>query len=575
MTAQRGDGEGARPVSRRRWWPFFALPLPALAALAFGKRFGIDEFLYLHWGAEAAQGRFAGVDYFAAHFPLLQFVLAPLFLPGGGSCSAPMLAARALMLALFVAAAASASGFVTRPGARAPAVLLLLLTHALAVPAVEIRPDILALALFAGGALLYLRTDGAPPAVGAGLLLGFAVLASEKVLILGLAFAATLLVGLRADRRAGAPAPALRRAACCAAAFSALVGLALVALWRADGLHQARLWLEFSRLHEALYPAESYARLARAASLLLLAPHFALAPLGAWVILRRLRQARPAAAGAAARDRTCDLFVLAAGIAALLVVVLQRAPYSYSWMPFFLFGGIWVLEGVVFLGPGIRDRLPRLTGRSARALVAAVVLLFVGGELALAFALLAHETNRPQLAGVERICRLTAPDDCVYDNSAIAFARRHADDFFVQTDAVMRFTLRRELATRIPLAIRERSCAVYVRDARAADLPRRLTGFLRAHYLPVGDDIYIWGSRFPAGRGTVRFDAVAAGQYYFWPESATLASGAATVALPRGESALEVVAPEAFYLLWLPRDGERLAPVPEGIGSAAGPFSLR
>ncbi len=572
--ARRGAAPGGSGFPGWFWLASLGPVLAVLGVLALEKPFAVDEFLYLHWGAMAARGSFAGVDYFASHFPLLQLVLAPLFRLFADSCVEPMFAARGVALATFLITVSCASRLLARRELRAPGAVLLLSLYALVQSAVEVRPDLLSLALFTGGAVLYLGRDGRLAAMGAGALFGLSILASEKALVHGLAFAACLAFALwRSDGRA-ARAAEWRRIVCAASAVLAVLAVGLVALWRGDRFQQARLWLEFLREHESAYPAESHSRLRRAGRLLLDAPLYVLAPLGAGLLWRRVRASL--GARGALREARRDLFVLAAGCAGLLSVGLQRAPYRYSWLPFLLFGGLWVVEALAWLATWVRSRLPRLSERHWRRLVELGVLLVVGLQLGRSMLLLGRGVNAGQLAGVARICRLTAPDDCVYDNSAIAFARPHADDYFVWTDAWMRFEKRQELAQRIPRSIRARGCAVYVRDVRAGELPRSLKEFLGTHYLPVGGDLFLWGARYPAGDGTVRFEAVAPGEYSLWPASARLASGERRIRLPAGEHELAVSAPEEFAILWLPRDGEPLAPLASADDPAAGgPFSVR
>lgn len=553
---------------RGRVWSLILLPaLVLLLALARYKAFAIDEFLFLHWGAEAAQRRYAGADYFAIHFALVQFVLAPLFRFLDPSSAAPLLAARAIAFLEFLSAIAAALSLVAGRRRRLLGATLLLTTNVLLLSAVEVRPDLLSLSLLCGGAALFLRTTGKLPAFATGLLLGGAILSSEKALLHGLAFAATLAFGLWRARRMGRAKPELRRVLLAAAAVVAVLGVAAGLLYAADGLHQFGVWLEMARLHETAYPTARFAGLKELGQALAGAPFLLLAPIGAWHLARRARREN------GGRQALCDAFVVAAALAGLLSVLLQRAPYSYSSMPLLLFGTLLAVEALALLYGALRRRLP--AGARGRAAVVAggLLALFLLGEFRRTVREISGPEQTRQLAALETLFRLTAPVDCVYDNSAFAYSRRHVDDFFLITDAMMRMALRRELAERIPAAIRERRCTVFKDDFRTHQLPRSLQKFLASHYIRIAPDVFLWGQSYAAGSARVRFEAIAEGEHYLWPESARFSTGGRTVTLPRGESTLEVVAPVGFSILWLPRDGRAYPPLAEATGE--GFFSSR
>jgi len=430
---------------------------------------------------------------------------------------------------------------------------------------VEVRPDLLSLSLFCCGCVLYLRTRTSAAAVGAGLLLGCAILSSEKALLHGVAFALTLAFSMRRASRQGRMVAEFRRAVLCAGAMAAVLGATVVALWRADGLHQLRLWLEFAHLHETAYPAEKLAGLKQISRLLVAAPLLVLAPFGAFHLLRRALRTQ---------DRLQaqrDCFVALAGIIGIVAVVVQKAPYQYSCMLFLLFGTLWTVEALDVLALAARKSFSRVAAWRYQTWGAVVMLVFLLGELHKTFDDLTRRENTPQLAALETLFRITTAADCVYDNSAIAFSRRHADDFFVTTDATMRMANRKALSQRIPAAIRERECAVFVNDGRSRDLSRSLGAFLRSHYVPIAHDLLIWGREFPAGSTSVLFDAIQAGDYYIWPESARFRAGKSVLALPKGESTIDVVAPASFFILWLPRDQRLYPPIRNPAGH--GPFS--
>lgn len=553
---------------RGRAWSLLLLPaLALLLALARYKAFAIDEFLHLHWGAEAAQGRFAGSDYFASHFALLQFVLAPLFRILDPSSAGPLLAARAIALGLFLCAIAAALALVAGRRRRLLGATLLLSTNVLLLSAVEVRPDLLSLSLFCGGAALFLRTTGKLPALAAGLLLGGAILSSEKALLHGLAFAATLAFGLRRARRMGGAKPELRRVLLAAAAVVAVLGVAAGLLYAADGLHQFRVWLEFARLHETAYPTARFAGVKELGRVLASAPFLLLAPIGAWRLARRARRET------GGRQALCDAFVVAAALAGLLSVLVQRAPYSYSSMPLLLFGTLLAVEALALLYAALRRRLPPAARRRGAVLAGGLLALFLLGEFRRTGQEISSPEQTRQLAALATLFRLTAPADCVYDNSAFAYSRRHVDDFFLMTDATMRMALRQELAERIPAAIRERQCTVFKDDFRTHQIPRSLQKFLASHYIRIAPDVFLWGQSYAAGSARVRFEAIAQGEHYLWPESARFSTGGRTVTLPRGESTLEVVAPGGFSILWRPRDGRAYPPLAEAPGD--GFFSSR
>ena len=108
-----------------------------------------------------------------------------------------------------------------------------------------------------------------------------------------------------------------------------------------------------------------------------------------------------------------------------------------------------------------------------------------------------------------------------------------------------------------------------MRDSRFKGLPNSLKRFIETHFQPYNGDIRLWGSRFQNIKKS-NFTAVTTAKYFVEP-AAVASSGELLIdgevvgdsfELTRGEHTVEYRGtPRDFYILWMPRDGNRWSPV--------------
>ena len=557
----------AKPIAGVLLSIAFLLPV----RVAFAKSFAMDEFLYAHWGWMTSQGQHAGVDFFVTHFPLIACLTSLPFRIVGSDPTA-ILYDRLLMAPIFALACAAALAINSRisfaAGIFAP--MLLCLNAVLVGSIMEIRPDSLAIALFLAASALLLWTGKMrmPLSFLGGILLVLSVLSSEKALVYSPAILVASLVEFRgapAEERAGV-ARRLCAAGCGAAAAILAV---LLYLFHGNAFHfWAGEWWSYARLHESSYPSPHWLGLRMLATLVVKEPILTL--LAAWAAIRM--------AGKAARDRGRSLWFnpvpafllafLATGSASLLM---QRAPFLYSQIPAAAALSMLAAAGLALI---CEDAAALRKGR-ARTLsisgIAAALLLSVATNV-WAELKIASRGNSAQMQTLRTLARISAPSDCVYDNSGGAVARPHADDRYYQTDQVTRIAQAELLQERIPVAIRSRGCALMLEDIRTAGLPIPLQRFLAESYYPYMDDISVWGKRFASQDNlgsSESFFAVAAGTYFVWP---TEAAGEMEIAvdgaqptskaffLAKGDHAVQFRGKGSFYILWLPRNTQPFEP---------------
>ncbi|WP_224244514.1 hypothetical protein [Hyalangium gracile] len=531
------------------------------ARLALYKSFSIDEFQYAHAAWLVARGEVPYRDFFEVHLPLVYQALAPVFWLLGDS-PLHILALRVGMLLPLVGTCVAAASLNRRHGLLAMllAPALLLATPPFVTLATEIRPDPLAFALFLGAlALVSARPASSARAFGAGALLVAAVWGSQKVLfhggIIGLALAVDLVA-----RRGREPAllPAPRAFLAGAGAVLALIAayLTVTRSWAA-WWHWCFVW---ASEHQRHYPGFSW----RSYFEPVWKEHpwlFTLAGLGLAATVRRL--------GSAGRRMLSepDLLLLLALPATFGSYALQRAPFPYSLLPFLGVVAILAARGAAAVLGALEARAWKVAGASA-------LLLLLGGQLWRLEERLAASRNERQRDVLARVATLTAPGDVAYDNSGGYVSRPHAY-FYFYTDAYLRGAIADTLAREVPEALVASGCVLRVDDLRTEGLPASLRRFLTEHYQPLDGDVFLWGQRYEApapGALEAKFLAVRDDRYFIEPASA-LEQGALFIderritepvfTLSKGEHAVRYEgSARAFYLLWLPRDGQRWAPRP-------------
>jgi hypothetical protein len=391
----------------------------AAGILSIRRELQVDEIEHVKAAYNLDQGKRLYADFWQGHHPGIYLLLRPLIEPENPRASYAR--ARALMLAVFCVSLALAglcawwlSG---RPAAGALAAGLLSLHSTFVERGLEIRPDGLLAALGLGALALELRVaDRLRRACGQALLLSLAFLCTNKAALPCAAFGCLWLLGAWRERRAWlllAPA----------AVFAAPLMAALVWL-AANGSLEA--FLRYNVLNQF----EVVARVAGADT-----------SFGPWRFLRQ-EGARNLLFSAAA------LFGLGMGT---LRSLRARDPRlgAATWIAAIAFGSLWVLPHpfpyqhvavLPFLAVLAAAVCAHVAGalriRSPLALGAAVVLLLAGAAFT-STPRLARQMRRShaaQIAQVERISRITAPDEPVFDLVGLYF-RPDAYPIYLMTGA--------------------------------------------------------------------------------------------------------------------------------------------
>jgi hypothetical protein len=499
--------------------------LLSILAIAFGllalrilqhKAFTIDEFQYAHSAWLVAHGQIPYRDFFNDRFPLLYQALGSL--PSlKNARPEDIIFLRWAMLPILIAIVGF-HAFLNRGRGALLGVVLLLSTSTFTTRAIEIRPDALAFALFivAIALLSSERLDPRLAAFLAGCLVAASLWASLKAVIYGSVFL------LLFKRRKILPL--------FVGGVGAIAALIAAYLFLSHSMADWFNWsVKWAFVHEAQYPA--FPRYTTA--LPFLRDYWWIVAFGfiGWVKDLRSRE---------------TLLVLALPLT-LLSFAIQRAPFEYSLIPF-----IGILT--MFAARGVLMTLERW--RIATIIVCAFGLSFAAFRSWQASAPIADL----QLRTLRRLGTVTSPTDAVYDNSGSYFARPSAWYFFY-TDEVLRRRLGNSMTTAVEAALLHSQAPAVMMDLRFNGLPPQLQAFILEHYQPYCGDVRLWGMRFgPGAEG--RFWAIQGGSYFVYPSAPLIIDGnqIATPVFHLDAGAHQVMAPSAFSILWLPRDGKTYVP---------------
>ncbi len=418
--------------------------------MALGLRFSMDEFTYAHASWLIAQGHLPYRDFALLHPPLVEILIAPLFLLMERSVSV-LLVGRVIFAAVFFG---SVLLFHRWSGNRSGMMFLLAIAFGV-FPTwmTELRPDSLALFL---SLLAIWAVDKERILLGA-VLLGLAAFTSEKVAIYGLALPIGMVWHERDLRNAFRFSVFAFIVACiCYALTAAAVGIGpLFEFWLGWEIRHEREYLYRGAWSQLAPEADAWGLY----SLLALAGIVACFRKGMSLVERML------------------LCLLVLGFASYAI---QRGPYAYSLLPF-------VAPLVYFAA---KSAEPFLQERSTRILGAFIIVAL----LILAFRPIAnHESNREQIVMLNNMERLVPPGVCVYDNTGTAVNRPHARFFFF-TDALMRKLQWNELEVQAPKDIVKKGCTAMIIDRRFFELPPALQTWLR-NYFPHCDGDLCLNSR--------------------------------------------------------------------------------
>ena len=536
------------------WFGFQAVQLARL------KYFTIDEFQYSHAAWLVANGQMPYRDFFEVHFPLVYQVLSPVFLIAGDDPAA-VVGLRLGMLP-FVAMAAGAVAFLNwRQGklAALAAPVLLLALPSFVTLATEVRPDAVAAALFLGS-LAVLRIERLGDRMAAalsGLLLVASMWGTQKATFYGAIFGVAFLADLINLRR-GEGRLILRNPV--AFLSGGVAGVAVIAMYLTATGSWAAWWhwcFAWAVEHQRNYPGFSFRKYFDPVFL----DSIWLFVLAAWGLVQSIR-AMAMRGSDALRDP--DTLLIGALVSTFASIVLQRAPYPYSFLAFLGIVAVFAARQAAELLTTIMR--PPIRVALGVALLAALTMQGVK------IAAFVGTSNQAQLDVLSRIGRLTAPTDAAYDNSGGYVARPHAY-FYFYTDSFLRESIADTLEREVPQGILDRGAVLHLRDIRFDSLPESLRKFLDRHFQPVDGDISLWGEHYavpPAGVVETTFLASRDDRYFISPASA-LMSGTLTIdgqpirepvfELKRGDHRITYQgAPGEIDILWLPRDGKTWQP---------------
>lgn len=574
--------------------------------LAWRAELQLDEFQYAHGGWLIGRGGTIYVDFFEHHFPLLHQLLGVVwrFLADDPT---HILTLRMLFLPVFglvvVAGCLANRSPADQPTWRDAAwwtAPVLLSIPTLSAMGTQLRPDVLALALFFL-TLALLRAAGSPRpgrrrllAALAGAVAVASLWATLKVAIYaGVPFLAALAADLLRRRarhdRSTAPDdstdlddeetyllgdPVAFVAGSGVAALG--VGLYLVVTGSLGAWWHWAVGFAFA--HQEVYPTFPWTR-----NFFQLLDHSAwllpLATVGLVVTVRR----RPAAGDT-------DWLLLAAVPTTAASFVWQTAPYLYSLLPLTAVLGLFAARGLFWCwsccgswrGSRFGASGQAKGGGSAvstpRVFLAALVVLLALGEVhrsVQALDRLGQRTNEKQLQTLARLGEMTNPGDAVFSPWAMQVARPSAHFFYFLEAATKRLETERLHRELVP-ALRDRGVTVYVHHHLSERLPAPAWHYLRTHFLPFDEDLWIYGRRYPVneGRGGGDFFAVQEGVYFVSPPEALgggqvlridgIELSGPIVKMGRGPHRVEYEGlADEVSIVWMPRDGIPFPPRPE------------
>lgn len=563
------------------WVALFCAALFQAMRLTLFKGYSLDEFQYSHAAWLVAQRRMPYRDFFEFHAPLLYLALSPIWRVAGSDPGN----IRFLRVGMLPSLALILWGLARLAFRRAPnsrrsldlaAPLVALCTPAFITLATEIRPDPFAFALFLGSlALLRSPSLGTAPSRSApfasGALFAAATWASQKALLYGApVYAVALMLDFGMNRMVarGTRARLVEQPAWWFGG-ALVVAASVLAYLLATG--SVRAWFDqtfvYALAHERDYPGFPVTRylvpVATASWAL-----FVLAALG---ITRTV--ASLFAEGARAAAAHPDVLIVTALAGTLFSYCFARAPFPYALVPFLGMVAVFAARGIGALAEYFRPSTPR--ARAAAAALALVTLAWFATlhGLAALDAKLATDDKEYQHHVLADLARVTTTSDPVYDNSGGFSSRPHVG-FRFYTNALSRTRDAAELSIQIPREIRDAGCTAVMYDLRFDTLPFAARGFVLEHFQPYDDDVWLWGQRYVAETGAgidATFEAVRDARYFVQPAEA-IEGRAMTIdgravestpfSLTRGIHAVRYRgSPRTFFLLWLPADGTRYAPL--------------
>jgi len=501
-------------LSSRLGW---AVAIPAIAlpvALALRRSLSMDEYVYLHLPYEASRGAFAGIDYFFPQFPFMQIVFAPVF---WAVRATPEPELGALVMRALFALIATASvylafvNYARAKGARFQELGLPLVGVAAAAVTgfasfserlIEVRPDNVYIFFTLLGLACFPSVPHRGRATLSGALFGCALLCCVKMLVVAALLVAAEAVALLSRKvRERAMGPDGRGFVTGLLGFIALGTLVSSKghfVRYAERIEGLVAWM---RLHETFPTTDTLIQRPGGPGYFTLLKvclaSFAVVVAYAFFVARRRGEGSPPPEGRdeASRPRfNASLIYIALLVAGAASYGIQRTPYEYSRSLLFVVAVPLVADAFATACAAVR--LPRVVRALAQwALWLAVVASGVD--------LIKHEPPglETQLAALAEVRQATAPSDCVFDFTMIAFFREPAHPNWLTVGGNERALQQKELAGQFPTSILERGCVARMVDSRVIDGQQApsFMSFLDRHFLPVSPHLYLYSTVLDTG----------------------------------------------------------------------------
>ena len=456
-----------------------------LALLAMTAAFGVlhpfddDEFQHAHYAWLLHQGQLPFQDFFEHHLPTYHRLVAPVY--ALGEAPETLFALRFVSWACLVAVLACVYGagrtLCSGPAGPTAAILLLVTAPIFLAKMLEARPEAPALLCFAGALRLLFacRRDGdgrvSARIALAGFLAGAMPALSHKF---GLS-AAALVAGaflLHGGRRGF-----LFMAA------SALPLLAVLAWAAAQGIlgdliHNVFvLGVEWKhRFSPSGYLASLWSE-----SALLVSAGFA----GLLLLV-----------GESARGRRQAAFLFMVLAAATATLFLVPEPYRQSFLPLFPLLAI----GAAVMADRAWQWIRHAGGIPVAGVAAALVVL-AAAALYPGVTSLAADLKLSPSADLRRMRAAEATGSPRYfDGRGLLFYRPHTGRHACMHEGIQAMLDPARFATETIDALRAAGCPTVILDYRVLQMPEAVVNFIRGHYLPIGDEVFVPGFRVDRSR---------------------------------------------------------------------------
>ena len=531
------------------WALFIAFSILAFDYLT-EKYFAIDEFLYVKSAWFISHGYIPYRDFFEHHFPLIYQLHSNLFFLLGDSLH--NLNIVRLCMSFFVAMSVL-SIFIISNNKRStlyslvPCILFISNWKYLN-NLVEIRPDVLGLAFFLTS-IAILKSNFKPQtkALVSGISFGLCLWSTQKALIygapLGLLFIADFfkLKKGRTDYQTASPLFFISGVMLCAS-FAAyyLYNHDLFLTWfRSTIVYHYHRETSFGGLdwYEHLYDNLKYSW---------------------WVLPFFIHGLLIEVKGIKSWTKDSKVVLIYSIPSTFLSYSLQSSPYAYSLLP------LWALV-CIFSGKSIASLILSSTKKSH--FFWPCIILFCLGILSQVFLHLKEFSyrNTYYTSIYNKLEAISEPQDCVHDFAGTAITRR-SSNFYYYTNGYLRGRYRSEFEKLFPKKITENSCTIMISDFRTWGSSKVLDEFFSSHFVRVYGDIWLWGKKLPPGANDIRFHSIKDGSYYIhgnWSEIDVDGKklNSDTIELDKGIYNLSNKSKEDAYIIWLPRNAEKMAPL--------------